>query len=651
MVPPDPNADPASEEAGVYTLRISDRATGATVQRAARMALDQVLYARCGAPTAGDQLTRGRTRGPIDPADLTAADRAGMDDISRLLDRLDNARPWSARDLDNEYRAALRDAGLALTTGNDSSDAARHLGRRRVALGPELLARVEAWDLPGTTLTLGAYENKWLKIMAAPAIAAPAFGFAFFNVVDPTLLLSQFAAPMAYGVARGLTEWAFNRSVETGQRELQARQPPVSESERAREGTYRDTAAAILAERQTGLSAQEQALADRQARVDAALDRAERDAKPRWARAVRRLVGQADPVPPPVSGRGAPDPSGMGPTTPPTSADADRQGTQAVLAEVRAKPGALAYLGMTAGSVLAAFAAHVGIAVTGDLSFLDIFNPGNWAGVRGDETSEALLGGAVVGAAVVLATALVGWRSERSFFNQVRDLAAARNAALAAHEAEPVEAADRAVQASLEQELEQAKAEREAAERAQAAVDAQKAAALEQVHPVRGPGALRALQDAARRALRSRFGGGQNGDTTGEQTSSDAATESDTPPPPAGPREETEKEFFERMRQETNTTGWDDLDEWCQCPPVLPCTCRLPKMPIPPPDHQPPDRTQPDQDDKPHDRHPMLPRTAPPLIGRTTRGRRTPTTARYSLHRRSMSRRRRSLNRSFRRRR
>ena len=81
-----------------------------------------------------------------------------------------------------------------------------------------------------------------------------------------------------------------------------------------------------------------------------------------------------------------------------------------------------------------------------------------------------------------------------------------------------------------------------------------------------------------------------------------AKAEDPPPPPPPGdgpspsgdgpddhnPRPiVTEAEFFERMRSEANTTGWEEEEEWCLCLPDLPCTCRLPKLPTDPPAPQP----------------------------------------------------------------
>ncbi|MBA3278460.1 MAG: SMI1/KNR4 family protein [Geodermatophilaceae bacterium] len=633
VLPPNPGA----AQPDAHTLQIYEGATGPEVIWAARMALDQLLYARFGAPIAGSQLTDGLTSGPLGP--LSALDRARADDLARALDHLDAARSWALNrhNQDSYYEAALRAAGLDLTDPDPASAA-----RRRAALDDELLARLQARELPSTTRPLLEHQKKWLKIMAGPAIGAPALivGFAALGTVPMAdalylpRLLAEVAAPLAYGATRGFFEWNFNRLTEAAQRRALAEQPAAAQDIRNAERGYRDTVADTLAGKEAEIREVEAALAARKAVLDAAVARSERNARLASSplrRAVDALFRRADPNP--VSGRITP--VSPAPTPPPPAAPPPGY----EVPPAKPIPGWWAFIGMTAGSILASVGAYTGIGTIGDgLSLGEIADVENWKDIAGPEGADprtALLVGSVTGPAILLGTVL-GSAVERWFAGKQAELAAAREGALAAHEADRQARDQRSVLDPLRQELAEAADELSGKQAAQADRRAEQDARLEQAAPLRGPGTLRAAGDRVRSVMGGVFGdrgSDETGDPDtgtsspeaphGEQSSSDPSrgpdqtadpTKSDPGKPrtPLPPVLESEEDFFNRMRTEVNTTGWDDDDEWPV--PVIAQPSPPPKMPTKPkpPPHQPEPQPAPPEDSIKPPKPAPLPPVPPP---------------------------------------
>ncbi|MDQ4039408.1 MAG: HNH endonuclease, partial [Actinomycetota bacterium] len=544
-----------------------------------------------------NQLVPGPAHEPIDPANLTDADRSRLADLMQLLDSLDTAGPWSRRSLAAAYQAALRACGLELPTSADDYPEILATIRRRAVLDPALFARVAAHDpLPPTTASLAWYQAKWLGVTAVPASVTPAVIAELYGTHPAYVLLmiTSAASSLVVGVVSAFAEWSFNRS-EARRAELEADNTTPSDQILAHEKAYRERVAARVQADQAESDAADRELEERRLRYEAARARAERSTGLRSAALPAKILDT-------LAHRSDPDPN-ISPTSTSTSTstapaepdrDSDRHATHesdetagiegevdvAVEAESRAENQVKAtrrlakrrlakdrlreHAGLLVGAPIASAAVTVGVTWgIGGIPFSVIFNPSQWDAVNqlyiwslADSFATAV---ATAVSVVLLAVHVLGKEAPASD--------TARERAQAKRDQQFFDANRQARLAPLQADLEAAHAELAAAETAQERYEAEQRARIHKASLVRvDPG---------------------NPAPPNPPPGPAKAEDPPQPPPPGdspspsgdGPDDHnvrpavTEAEFFERMRSEVNTTGWEEEeDEWCLCSPDLPCT-------------------------------------------------------------------------------
>ena len=572
-----------------YRVSVSDQASEPTVGRAVLTALDQVLGTRPFEPTGrDDQLLPGPTIGPIDPADLTANDHDRVAKITRLLDSLDGARPWSRRRPAAEYQAALRAAGLDVLARGEGRIDAYGGQRRRQVLDRDLLARLEARDpLPAKTASLRIHLAKTLFSVLPIAVGIPVFLGAANGLAAANLLRMGIGAvsPLFVGTVTAIAEWRFNSGQEARERGLEIGNTKPSSHQLALEQEFVRSVIDGVEDERRHAEVAEELLTQRRRTFQAALSHA----AAKGLLPAESLPDILDALSPPntpaadpaTTGQddGAPDPDGLpGPDSrdadrahqsanePQT--DVDRTGQRAKVTGRKPKAPRHAYAGLILVPRVVAAGVTIGLfSLFGPEAFgmADIFRPGQWGKLGNDDYLQVLAGSLLGGMAAVASTlTAVGGRKVG---DATADAENVRDAQLSTH----VELRRGGLQ---EVRLAPLKL-------AQQLAEARLADALDGVNRKKALPEPRSDQVAH----------DEVNDPSGTHP-----PDSGNPPPPRGdlpsspddgptdpaPNVETEEEFFERMRREVNTTGWDDDDSWCACRLDLPCGRELPRLPVPP---------------------------------------------------------------------
>ncbi|MEJ7772581.1 MAG: hypothetical protein WKF51_11820, partial [Geodermatophilaceae bacterium] len=511
-----------AESDGSYSLEISDRAKASSVERTALKALELIRSDHTVVPDQDGVLVPGPVRGPIDSADFTAADRARLYTINRLLIALDSdlSRSSRRRVLD-EYDAAVRAAGLDLPAMPDVDPDILGAATRRVALDPALLARMLVRDsLPAVTPSLWAHERQWIAASLQPSIFMP---LAFFEVAtrhgDPVPVLRMAISavtPWVIGMVSGFAEYHVDHAIETRQIELEVGETIPSDPTIEREQGLLDVETKRGdALRKRAITAETRLDAERD-RIKAVIAQAERagvlDTSADVAQILDAVSKRGEPAPAALPA-GTTEPAvhevtalsspgteqdGLGPR-PLTSPDADRAAGQIVVDEaadqadesidtsgerpvytiVKTKPTRLNYAAMVTSGPLAAVGVAFSIgAAFGGLTAREIFNPGAWGGRPSKDPAIyiGVMATSVINASIAAAAAF-GGVGERLVGDRNPELLAAQETAQGAH-GEAVVGAGRASRlAPLEEDLSRAQAELAVVQAAVAVVENAKAAA------------------------------------------------------------------------------------------------------------------------------------------------------------------------------